>query len=431
MSTHTPTRKSTAPKKPALSKAKPPKKLMTSGKPKPGGTKSGPTTPKPDPAIIQLGEALHTLSFQAAGPARPDTVTGDAGVVLDQSLRELLGWRPREADGGGLLSALEQSFEKELERGLPAFSYKPRSYTVTSELSGEITGAQASLYSRAEAAVDSSLDLLDALTPLQDTDDEEAEAVLAVIRQRMSDLVNELARPAGPRVARVDAVFEQLLGKHPASSGGVSAMRIRALGPGKVGGRLGELRNHYGFDKRANVNTLEEERSATDFLIIVDYLSGLYANWLEVRDEFSGQRPFLGTQLVWLERLLSALAESVEEVRRSLVLVLIGHAEQLSLVLDLGHKGTADEPPILIDDLLDWILHFAAEEAPRLIQDGGRTAIVTEVHQTARQLRGIVKGITDLDSAPGLPSEFFYPVVTSAWRQLGQYLQNLVEKSQP
>ena len=364
--------------------------------------------------VKEVSQALNTLSL--LNSPRASTKNGavdDAAALLESELREVLHWRPRTNDPRGFLAALEQSFEQTELRGLPAFVYAPRSYTVTTDLSGEITGAQASLYARAKLAVDESLKLLDGLTPLADSFDEEAaDAYLAIIRQRMSDLTDELARPAGPRVARLDELFDQLLG-------GDSVVDAE-----NVGGRLGDLRDEYDLNVAAStVNTIEEEKIATDFRIIVDYLVSLHDAWDKARHFFSGQRRFLGTQLVWLERLLAAVAEASEEVRRALESVLIGSLEQLSLVITFT-PDTGREP-MLVDDLLDWVAYFASEEGPKLIQEGGRTAITNELSQTAELLRDTV--LDSLAAEQGsLPEEFFYPIVRSSLNQLHKHLDTLV-----
>lgn len=365
--------------------------------------------------VKEVSQALNTLSLLNSPRAGSGNgAVGDAAALLESELREVLHWRPRTNDTKGFLAALEQSFEEAEVRGLPTFVYAPRSYTVTTDLSGEITGAQASLYARAKLAVDESLKLLDGLTPLADSfDEEEADAYLAIIRQRMSDLTDELARPAGPRVARLDKIFDQLLGS---ASGSVDAEN--------VGGRLGDLRDEYDLKVAADtVNTIEEEKTATDFRIIVDYLSSLHDAWDKARHFFNGQRRFLGTQLVWLERLLAAIAESSEEVRRALDSVLIGSLEQLSLVI--AFNPDTGREPILVDDLLDWVTHFASEEGPRLIQEGGRTAITIELSQTAALLRDMVLDSLDAEQ-DDLPEEFFYPLVRSSFKQLYKHLDTLV-----
>jgi hypothetical protein len=67
------------------------------------------------------------------------------------------------------------------------WEWKPQNYMVQADL-GEVTGAQASIYTRAKAAIDQALPLLDGLTPLrEDADPEDCEAIRALVRSELKD----------------------------------------------------------------------------------------------------------------------------------------------------------------------------------------------------------------------------------------------------
>ena len=387
----------------------------------------------------EIGDALKVLSYQslAAGGVGASPPAGDLGAVVELELRKVLGYRPKEGNGRAAVAALAKSFAEERTNGLPVFTWNPRSYAVLTDLSGEITGAQASLYTRASRAISEVLRLLDGLEPLIDVDEEVAEAALAVLRQGVNALLEELGRPGGPRVARVDSLFEQLL---------LTRKKGKPCFPNEltsrhVEGRLGFLGALYGFsvrnsytrgdDKAFRVNTIEEERYDTDYRIVADYLVDLFHSWSAEKDNGGGMfgNPFsgFGTQLVHIERLLNVIAESVAEVRGALAAVLIGPAEQGTLELPLG-ESPADR--MTVDDLLSWIEHFASEGGPDLLQDGGRLALEGEF-TTTRRLKDLISAACTLAQATqargddGLPEAFRSELVAGALEQLFKQLRTL------
>jgi hypothetical protein len=104
---------------------------------------------------------------------------------------------------------------------------------------GAVTGAQASLYARAKAALDQSLPLLEGLYPLRaDSDSQDVEAIRAIVRSGLTELVYELGQVGGPREQRVNALFGSLLGNRPSERN-----------PEEVGGLLGKLRQEFGLQR--------------------------------------------------------------------------------------------------------------------------------------------------------------------------------------
>jgi len=117
-----------------------------------------------------------------------------------QTLRDVLGWRYRTDDPKGFLAALNKSISLKEVEGHIEWEWKAQSYMVQADL-GEITGAQASVYKQATVLLDNALPLLDGLTPLRtDADAEDTEAMRAIIRTEMTELVGELGLIGGPRV---------------------------------------------------------------------------------------------------------------------------------------------------------------------------------------------------------------------------------------
>ncbi|MCB0133049.1 MAG: DUF1416 domain-containing protein, partial [Caldilineaceae bacterium] len=151
-----------------------------------------------------------TEEVDSGATGRRGTAGGSTSSTLVQNtFRDVLGWRVKGSDHKGFLTALGQSFSSETTDEQTTWRWTPRSYTVQVE-SGAITGAQASIYTRAKNALDQSLPLLEGLTSLgTDTDTEEELALRAIIESEFTELVNELGYEGGPRIQRVETLFTQ------------------------------------------------------------------------------------------------------------------------------------------------------------------------------------------------------------------------------
>lgn len=362
---------------------------------------------------------------------------GAAGVagytaVVQNTLREVLGWRPKAGDSKAFTAALAKSFSPYDSNGNTLYKWTPRTYLadVNADL-GALTGAQASLYQRAKVALDQSLPLLEGLYPLlPDYDPQDVEASRALVRSDLSELVGELGVIGGPRPQRVDRYFSQLLGPN-----GPANLRTTTtqLPPGCT---LRRMEDRFGLTQ-AQVNTVEEEENLTNFLILVDYVRSLRATWDANRPYFDrgasseSVPPFLGTQVILLSRALGVVAESVREVEAAMDSVFLGPEQRTTVRLDMG----ADEPDLFASELLDWASDVATEEGPRLLQDAGRDGVVS-VGGTLLELAGHVESalLAQYDAGgkpvgPGLqprtavPPAYATPRVQRALQELATQLR--------
>ena len=332
--------------------------------------------------------------------------------AVQNTLREILGWRPRVTDPKGFQSSLQSSFQLVEEDGRKRWEWRPHSFTVQTDM-GAVTGAQASLYRRAQVALEQCLPLVEELLPLSTSaDKEDIEASRAIITSDLTGLVSEIGQVGGPRVQRVNAFFDSLLGKEFNDASGTD--------PEGVGGQLGRLRRRLGLE-RDRVNTIEEEQNLTNFLILADYVIALRSTWQAQQHYFDrrGTDVFLGTQLVLVHRDLNTLAESVQELRFLLDSVFINEAERQSI--DLAFAGRTidlpdgesytfpdDEPPMTVAELLNWVEEFASDEALRLIREGGKDG-VTALQPTADKLRRLLRGAWAIaESDSGNPTPGFH-----------------------
>jgi hypothetical protein len=300
---------------------------------------------------------------QSAAPSAPGLTQ-----VVESAFREVLGWRPDVNDPKGLTAALNQAFTSKEVDGHREWQWVPRSYHVISADMGAITGAQASIYTRAKSVLDQSLALLNGLKPLiEDVDDADVTATRSIVHSQLTELINELGVEGGPQVQRVDGIFLALLGKLPESN--------KPLDPEKVGGQLGILRERLGL-RRDRINTIDEEQNFTNFLVLVDYVHSLRLSWGASRpyfDDGGSVQPFLGTQLVHISRLLAGISESVHEVYFAMDSVFIGPSDRQNLRLTFD-AGT-NKKTYKVAQLLDWVSRFASKDAPGLIQPSGKDGV--------------------------------------------------------
>ena len=337
--------------------------------------------------------------------------------TAQETIRRVLGWRYRGHDTKGFLAALNRAFDLKDVEGHVEWDWKPQNYMVQADL-GEITGAQASILTRAKVAVEHAQPLLEGLTPLrEEADDDEMEAVRAIIRSALNELLREFGATRGPRVQRVDDYFDQLLGSNPDPSS-----------PEKVGGHLGVLRLRFGLE-RERVNTIAEEQNLTNALILVDYVITLKQTWDANRRYFNRLRktePFLGTQLVLLSQALEVVAESVREAYDAMDSVFFGALERQTTEIPLEVEGKKQLSPMTIAELLGWVEDFATAEARQLIQEAGKDGVVA-ARRTLRQLRDLVKAATPKpDEVAGNPAIGFH---TNRVRRALEELQTQLVKA--
>src|SRR5436305_525608 len=129
-------------------------------------------------------------SFAAAGAAGNSNSGSNLGMTVTRAINEVLGWKSKPGDPKAFLGALNASFTCTEMEGHVKCKWTLRSYAVATDVAGGITGAQASLYTRAKEVIDLALPLLDGLHTLDPTTDkEDVEALKKVARDQMNELV--------------------------------------------------------------------------------------------------------------------------------------------------------------------------------------------------------------------------------------------------
>lgn len=329
-----------------------------------------------------LTREVDSLATAVGGTAPASGGSTSLGRVAQDTIRQVLGWRYRADDPRGFVAALSKTFQLREVEGHTEWEFKPQNYMIQADL-GEITGAQASIHSRARVALEQSLPLLDGLTPLRaDADAEDTAAMRVIVRTELTELVSELGVAGGPRVQRVDKLFELLLGDKPNTKDAE-----------KVSGQLRLLRERFGLERK-RVNTIGEEQNLTNFIILVDYVNSLYFTWQAQRrffDRNGDGEPFLGTQLVLLSQNLEVIAETVQGTYAAMDSVFFGAAERQTTPLKLDDEKSS----ISVAELLGWVENFATVEGRQLILEAGKDGVIV-FRVTLKRLHGLLEGAAKL-----------------------------------
>lgn len=373
---------------------------------------------RPSPVGIQT-----TGAGGIAGPG-----ASNLGQRALQAVTDVLGWKANPADPKGFLGALSQSFTLKDVEGHTEATWTPRTYAVQTDLGGGITGAQASLYSRAKDALDQSITLLNGLYPLDpEADPEYVKALREMARSQMTEIVKELGMVGLPSILRIDTYFEILLGQNP----GVLSKTGTAVqfDPDLVAGTLGEIRKVYGIKFRANKfnNSVEDEQDITNFRVISDYMTSLMQSWIANR-EFFEIKPtipaFFGTQLVLISRQFNVIAETVNEARFALDSVFIGPNERQTLLVEFHDQAL---PAMFLEDVLDEIDKFVGEEGPRLLRDGGKISVKNNILPVVQSLKHMIEEAHHPKNAGKLPDGFRTARVQHSLDDLRDQLRSLIE----
>jgi hypothetical protein len=346
------------------------------------------------------------------------------GQTAALAIGDVLGWKVSGSDPKGFVGALTQAFTLTEIEGRVESTWNPRTFAVQTDLGGGISGAQASLYTRAKDALDQSLRLLDGLYPLDpEADPEYVKALREMARSQMTEIVKEFGAVGLPSILRIDTYFDILLGQHPSRSNPVQ------FDPDKISGTLGELRETYGIKFRGNPfnNSIEDEQDITNFRVISDYMTSLMQSWIANREFFivSPDRiAFFGTQLVLISRQLNVIAETVDEVRFTLDSVFIGPNERQALLLKFPDH---DFPPMFLEDVLEEIERFVEDEGPRLLRDGGKIAVTNNILPVVKALKRMIEQSRDPENKRELPDGFKTARVRHSLDDLRDQLGELIK----
>jgi len=458
-----------------VSESKPPLQTAANKDPQTGDEKYIPLFEKATQALgrsaaaeqDQFTYAPVDLS-RAYDPSSPSTGPGTGGLtqLAQDTIRQALGWRYRTGDVKGFSAAINRAFTLTQDQdGVVDWTWTPQTYAIQADL-GEITGAQASILEQAKNTINYVLPLLDGLQALRtDSDTDDIAAVSGIVRMKLTSMLAELARVGGPRVQRMDLLFEELLGlplmqvspgrdqknewvPFPVADSDDWINQLKALDqvdlpqprPGyekpnvfkktQAYSLLRQLSEELGLDPQL-ANTVEEERDFTNYMILVDSTISLRTAWIGKRKYFYrfGSSPtFLGTQLVWLSRQIEVVAETVRAAYAAMDSVFFGPQERQATDIYFSSQDETLHPDvklkeaaITVGDLLDWVETFATQEGPQLLQDGGKDGVLS-FRSTVKRLEEWVEAAARFsEGGPGhghAPRSFFTTRVSRALRDI-------------
>jgi hypothetical protein len=403
-----------------------------------GGVSAGAVTQAVEDAVSYplLTEQVSFPSSPGPGGITAGPTAAAGGMALGQTaaraLGDVLGWKVNASDPRGFVGALNQAFTLTEVEGHVEATWTPRTYAVQTDLGGGITGAQASLYTRAKQALEQSLPLLDGLYPLDpEADAEDVKALREMARSQMTEIVNELGSLGGPSVLRVNTYFSILLGQKPIVFQPPTQV---VFNPDSVTGTLGSLRDTYGIFFTGNPfsNSIEDEQDITNFRVISDYMTSLLQSWISNGQFFTlgpgTQTAFFGTQLVLISRQFSVIAETVNEVRFALDSVFIGPSERQTLLLQFADPNL---PSMFVEDFLHEVEQLVTTEGPRLIQDGGRLAVNNNILPVVISLEHLADQARNPTNLGTLPDGYRTARVQRTLDDLDDQLSDLINLARP
>ncbi len=322
-------------------------------------------------AITDIADLTPTS--QDAGGRRGRGSNGESIIkdLVDNAFTDVLGRNLHVDNVKTFTASLERAFPGEHKGSTMKYEWNPRTYAVLSELGGGISGAQASIYHQAHSVWEDVEILLNNLMTIDPKADvEQMEAVRSILKTEMVELVNELGYEGGPRIQRVNFIFDTIL--KPSPMGRPSLLE--------------QLRSAFSID-RSDVVTVQDEEQYTHLIMVEQRIAALYQSWQAIENEFIGtkQGKYLGTQLVLISRSLAVVAGSVDETMSVMDSVSLGPNERKTLQLDLGQFG-----PMLLGDLLEWVQTFTTVEGPTLATDGGIRG-VEAIYGTLDKLQQLVE----------------------------------------
>lgn len=386
----------------------------------------------------------------SAPPGGGGAATGapTARAMVDAQMRAILGRSTGSGGVAGTLAALDRSFTMDQQRGVDVWVWQPRSYAVQSDIGAGVTGRQASIARLAGTIADEITPLVDGLTPLVPEDSvnpDEIDAARSIFDESLPAFVTEIGLDGGPRITRALGLLQDVatqlqalgmllgaLGEHPRGGGvdlsdpttWVRPRRLLAPGIGFPWDAL-DPQTWWPPDERYVV-TVADEQDLTDYRIAFDRLSVLVAQFQAgyMAGGLPGAQPQdRGMLIVLLQRALDASAEAAQATQDALDSVNLGPDEREVIYLDATGLS--------VDDALTWATSFPSDEAPPLLQDGGRLGARSILART-QAIVASVNLIQNPQNAPSpLPDGLSHPRVVYALRLLADALGDVVNAARP
>lgn len=236
------------------------------------------------------------------------------------SVADMVGADLTRLDMPRMLEVLRGVYERKGDKLI----YRPRAFRARTQ-SGTLTDLQASMFKNFQSVQDEFNTLLDALTPLNPAPDKEDwDAIRALVREDVNELVEEAGWVGGPRGMKFDSALA------------------------KCRKDLSQLRGRFGLNQFSNVKTSEEAENWARIIRMVEIIDQMDLAYQLRKQWLDRTRPeSFGNQLVWLERSLKTLREAALRFQTQLAEAGVGPEE-------LSTKTIPGRIKMSVAELLQW-----------------------------------------------------------------------------
>ena len=324
------------------------------------------------------------------------TAVGAAEKMVDDLFKQLpkkLTDKPAELPNN--LSQVTVA-KKVAGTGVTQYEYLLKPLSGTTPTPGGLSVSQTSLSERAHAAFADAEKRLGALKPMQTPKDpEDLDARKAVVLSTYKRLVHELGRSDGPRATRVDKYFHVLIGEQPDKDYKLIA-----------GSHLRLMEVDFGLED-PGVNTPEDSANVANFRIVKENLFDVFRSWSSFKTDAGTDYVQLAAQF---SRKLASIESDVKDVETAM--------DEFGLEASDREVEPVPNSTETIDGVLSWIKEFATQEAPELVESGGRIGVKATM-ETLKELGALV---LDLEESTLFKNTDVQPSLSSLKERLNDAL---------
>jgi hypothetical protein len=341
--------------------------------------------PNPNPQADALRQLANTFTRYAGTQQTVyDNGGGQAGGVggastlerqVERALAQVLGHSPGRGDGS-FTSALEAAFPIDCYGNISAapargaVSMYANGNGVAGKLANQLSVEQGALYRQALTIAGDTQRVLAGLEPFVEIGDKQKiEALRALIRSELGELIDEFGRVDKPRPQRVEAYFDELIGPN----GHVIQFGHRAF-----------------LDRQLAVPTTpDDESQLAGFELLRRYIDMLRTAWNHYNQPRINQRfPAFSDRLTRAQTLLPSIAAANDTFMASMSAVGFADAERRTEAARFTRLVPANAipplPGLTVSDLNEWIDRFANIEAPTVLSESGQYGLQSVTDQADR-----------------------------------------------
>lgn len=332
--------------------------------------------------------------------------TASSDEMINRAFEIVLGTATPEADVQHALGALDTAFKVEQDNGKRLVKWTPPSLVVSMQTSEKLGGAQLVAYNFFRTIGDEAIKLIANMKPLiVDADPERAAALREMMTTQIKRLIDEMGRPDGPRIARMEGLLHFLTEQ------------------------IKQARGIFGFEPE-NARILTEEATFMIYKAVEQHLSSLTDAWKNYFNDSNGR--YLGTETNKLNIAFDAAVGSAWELEAAMDSVWLDFNERRALEIDVDRRGNLatdkSKRRMSIAALIEWIIDFGRSEGKTLSKTGGKDAM-DEIARQAKLLADYVATAEVVDN--DRQSNFNHPRVENKRDSLSDSLEQIARLAAP